>query len=48
MIIFVIKIANDKSILKDKINNKKSNIIGCITVAINFISVIVMFFTIGQ
>lgn len=48
MIIFVVKIANDKSILKDKINNKKSNIIGCITVAINFISVIVMFFTIGQ
>jgi NRAMP (natural resistance-associated macrophage protein)-like metal ion transporter len=48
MIIFLIKIANDKSILKDKINSKKSNVIGCITVAINLISVIVMFFTIGQ
>ena len=48
MIIFIIKIANDKSILKDKTNNKKSNVIGCITGAINVISVIVMFFTIGQ
>ncbi len=45
MIVFVIKIANDKSILKDKINSKKSNIIGWITVAINLISVIVMLFT---
>ncbi len=48
MIVFVIKIANDKSILKDTINSKKSNIIGWITVAINLISVIVMFFTICQ
>ena len=48
MIVFVIKIANDKSILKDAINSKKSNIIGWITVAINLISVIVMFFTIFQ
>ena len=48
MIIFTIKIANDKSILKDKTNSKKSNIIGCITVAINLISVVVMLFTIGQ
>ncbi len=45
MIIFVIKIANDKSILKDKINSKKSNIIGWITVGINSISIIVMLFT---
>ena len=48
MIIFVIKIANDKSILKDTINSKKSNILGLITVVINSISIIVMFFTIFQ
>ena len=48
MIIFVIKIANDKSILKDTINNKKSNILGLITVVINSISIIVMFITIGR
>src|SRR6185312_8501596 len=41
MIIFLIKIANDKSILKDKTNSKKSNVIGCITAAINLISIIV-------
>ena len=45
MIIFTIKIANDKSILKNKTNSKKSNIIGWITVAINSISIIVMLFT---
>jgi Mn2+/Fe2+ NRAMP family transporter len=46
MIIFLIKIANDKSILKDKINSKRSNIIGGFTIALNGISIIVMLFTI--
>ncbi len=48
MIIFLIKIANDKSILKDKINSKRSNIIGGFTIALNGISIIVMLFTIWQ
>ena len=48
MIAFTIKITNDKSILKDKTNNKRSNIIGWFTVSVNFISVIVMLFTIGS
>jgi NRAMP (natural resistance-associated macrophage protein)-like metal ion transporter len=48
MIVFIIKIANDKSILKDKTNKIISNIIGWFTVAVNCISIAVILFTIGR
>lgn len=48
MIVFIIKITNDKTVLKDKTNSRISNIIGWFTVAINFISIIVMLFTQGH
>jgi NRAMP (natural resistance-associated macrophage protein)-like metal ion transporter len=41
--IAVMKIANDRKILKDKVNGKVSNIVGCITIIIMTISVLTMF-----
>jgi Mn2+/Fe2+ NRAMP family transporter len=41
--IVVMKIANDRKILKEKVNGKVSNIIGCITIVIMVISVVMMF-----
>jgi Mn2+/Fe2+ NRAMP family transporter len=43
--IIVMKIANDRKILKDNVNGKVSNIIGCITIIIMTISVLTMFLT---
>jgi NRAMP (natural resistance-associated macrophage protein)-like metal ion transporter len=43
--ITIMKIANDRKILKDKVNGKISNIIGCITIIIMTISVLTMLLT---
>jgi len=43
----VMKIANDKTILRDRTNNRISNIIGWLTFTIMGISVIILFFTWG-
>ena len=43
--ITVMKIANDRKILKEKVNGKISNIIGCITIIIMAISVLTMLLT---
>ncbi len=43
MIIFTIRIENGKSILKDKINIKRSNTIGCCTINLNSISIILCY-----
>jgi Mn2+/Fe2+ NRAMP family transporter len=43
--IAVMKIANDRKILKDRVNGKISNIIGCITIIVMAISVLTMFLT---
>ena len=43
--IAIMKIANDRKILKDKVNGKVSNIIGCITIIIMAISVLTLFLT---
>ncbi|HXX99199.1 MAG TPA: hypothetical protein VEL11_19080 [Candidatus Bathyarchaeia archaeon] len=43
--IAVMKIANDRKILKDKVNGNLSNIIGCITIIIMAISALTMFLT---
>jgi NRAMP (natural resistance-associated macrophage protein)-like metal ion transporter len=48
ILIAVMKIANDKSILKDKVNGKLSNGIGWIAVIIMGISVIIMLVTWGK
>lgn len=48
MLIFIIKISNDRNILKDKVNKTRSVILGWITVAVNGGSIIVMLFTLGQ
>ena len=48
ILVAVIKVANDKNILKDKINSKLSNIIGWIVVIIIGISVLIMVFTWGH
>jgi Mn2+/Fe2+ NRAMP family transporter len=45
ILFLIMRIANDKKILKDKTNSRFSNIIGWITFAIMTISVIVMFLT---
>ncbi|MDQ6723313.1 MAG: divalent metal cation transporter, partial [Thermoproteota archaeon] len=45
IIISIIKIANDKKMLKDKINGKLSNILGLISVIITILPVVIMFFT---
>ncbi len=47
MLVFIMKISNDKKILKDRVNNKKSNVLGWLAVVINGISVVVMLFTMG-
>jgi len=47
ILIAVMKIANDKQILKGRINGKISNIIGWTTVMIMGISVVIMFATWG-
>jgi Mn2+/Fe2+ NRAMP family transporter len=41
----VMKIANDRKILKEKVNGKISNIIGCITIVIMAMSVVMLFLT---
>ncbi|MGB8573648.1 MAG: hypothetical protein WCD19_04250, partial [Nitrososphaeraceae archaeon] len=43
ILFIVMRLANDKKILEDKINTRFSNIIGWFTFAIMLISVIVMF-----
>ncbi|MDW0195529.1 MAG: divalent metal cation transporter, partial [Nitrososphaeraceae archaeon] len=43
ILFIVLRLANDKKILEDKINTRFSNIIGWFTFAIMLISVIVMF-----
>jgi NRAMP (natural resistance-associated macrophage protein)-like metal ion transporter len=43
--ITVMRIANDRKILKEKVNGKISNIIGCITIIIMAISVLTMLLT---
>jgi Mn2+/Fe2+ NRAMP family transporter len=48
ILVAVIKVANDKNILKNKINSKLSNIIGWIVVIIMGISVLIMVFTWGH
>lgn len=45
IIISIIKIANDKKMLKDKINGKLSNILGLISVIITILPVVIMFFS---
>jgi Mn2+/Fe2+ NRAMP family transporter len=44
----VMKIANDKKILREKTNNKVSNIAGWLTFAIMGISIVIMFVTWGK
>jgi Mn2+/Fe2+ NRAMP family transporter len=44
----VMKIANDKKILKDKTNSRVSNVIGWLTFAIMRVSVMIMFVTWGK
>ena len=48
LLIAVMRIANDKSVLKEKINGRLSNIIGWTTVAAMGFSVVVMFATWGH
>jgi Mn2+/Fe2+ NRAMP family transporter len=43
ILFIVMRLANDKKILEDRINRRFSNIIGWITLAIMKVSVIVMF-----
>ena len=45
ILIAIMRIANDKRILKDRINGRISNIIGWTTVLIMGVSVVVMFAT---
>ena len=48
ILIAVMKIANDKKILKDKINGRVSNVIGWITVMIMGIAVVILLLTWGH
>ena len=48
ILIAIMRIANDKRILKDRINGRISNIIGWTTVLIMGVSVVVMFTTWGS
>jgi len=48
ILIAVMRIGNDKQILKDRINGRISNIIGWTTVMIMGISVVIMFATWGS
>ena len=45
ILVAVISVANDKKILKDKVNSKLSNVIGWIVVVIMVISVVILFLT---
>jgi NRAMP (natural resistance-associated macrophage protein)-like metal ion transporter len=45
ILVAVMKIANDKQVLKDKVNGRISNTFGWLTVIIMGISVLIMFFT---
>jgi len=47
ILVAVMKIANDKEILKDRINGQISNIIGWTTLIIMGVSVVIMFVTWG-
>jgi hypothetical protein len=42
------RIANDKKILKDRINGRYSNIVGWATFAIMTIAVVIMAFSLGN
>jgi len=46
MLVVIMKISNDKRVLKDNINDKRTNFVGWLTVLINGISVIYMIVTI--
>jgi Mn2+/Fe2+ NRAMP family transporter len=46
MLVAIMKISNDRSILKEKINNRKTNYVGWSTIIINGISVVYMIITI--
>jgi len=48
ILIAIMRIANDKRILKDRVNGRISNIIGWITVIILGVSVVIMFATRGS
>jgi Mn2+/Fe2+ NRAMP family transporter len=48
ILIAVMKIANDRKILKDKINGRLSNVIGWITVMIMGIAVVILLLTWGH
>ena len=48
ILIAVMKIANDREILKDKINGRVSNVIGWITVVIMCIAVVILLLTWGH
>ena len=48
ILIAIMRIANDKRILKDRINGQLSNIIGWATVMIMGVSVVIMFATWGS
>ncbi|MGC1930134.1 MAG: hypothetical protein WA667_14265, partial [Candidatus Nitrosopolaris sp.] len=48
ILVAVMKIANDKKILKDKINGRTSNVIGWIIVVIMGIAVGILFHTWGR
>jgi NRAMP (natural resistance-associated macrophage protein)-like metal ion transporter len=45
ILVAVMKIANDKQVLKDKVNGRLSNTLGWLTVMIMGVSVLIMFFT---
>jgi Mn2+/Fe2+ NRAMP family transporter len=45
VLIFIIKIANEKRILEDKINGKLSNTLGLLSVIVTILSVEIMFFS---
>lgn len=45
ILVAVMKIANDRQVLKDKVNGRVSNVIGWLTIAIMGIAVLIMFLT---
>ena len=46
--IAIMRIANDRKILKDKVNGKISNVIGCTTIVVMAVSVVTMLLLISQ
>jgi Mn2+/Fe2+ NRAMP family transporter len=48
ILFLVMRIANDKKILKDKTNGRYSNIVGWATFAIMTIAVVIMAFSLGN